>query len=261
MPLDPKAKQNLQKAVTLAASGSPADHEQLFGLLNSKAFLFSIQPEQSYSDLAPKRLQIARVIRTLMDSPHAIARETIVRLIKAQEFLSLEQLEDLLIIALVSVRPLPPAAVVFLDQHSDSQSAALHLVLEVLAANESEPALQLFERKIADPSQDIECRIIWLRVEYLIRRNDVPILRSYKRMIVDGTVPLEMRHYALESLCAYDPGWYRACTKPQPPLRVFATAEAKAILREILVHAKKSMEISPELKPAVETTAIEIGDR
>lgn len=261
MPLDPAAKENLQKAVALATSKSPTDHEQLFGLLNSKPFLFSIQPEQSYNDLPPKRLQIARVIKTLMDSPHAIARESIVRLLKAQDFLSLEQLDDLLIIALVAVRPLPPVAVGYLDQRSDSQSAALHLVMEVLAANESEPALQLFERKIASPNQEIECRIIWLRAEYLIRRNDVPILRSYKRMIVDGTVPPEMRHAALESLCAYDPAWYRACSKPKPPLRVLASAEAKAILREILVHAKNNMDPFPGLKTAVETTHIEIGDR
>lgn len=261
MPLDPAAKEKLQKAVALAASKSPADHEELLGQLNSKPFLYSIQPEQSYNDLPPKSLQVARVIKTLMDSPHPVAKETLVRLIKARDFLSLESLEDLLIIALVVVRPLPPVAVTFLDQHADPQLASLHLVLNVLAANESEPALQLFERKIASPNYEVEYRIIWLRVEYLIRRNDVPILRSYKRMIMEGAVPPEMRLYALESLCAYDPGWYRACKKPQPPLRVLASSEARAILREILLHAKNTMDLHPGLKANVETALIEIGDR
>lgn len=254
-------KENLRKAVLMAASESPAEHEQLIGLLNSKAFLFQLEPERHYFELDPKRLQVARVIKTLMKNPHAIARETLVRLTKAREFRSLEQLEDLLIIALVAVRPLPPEAVAFLERHSSPDSAALHLVLNVLAANESEPALRLFEQKIAAASQEIENRIIWLRVEYLTRRNDVPILRSYKRMIVEGTVPPEMRIYALESLCAYDRAWYIACTTPQPPLRVFASPPAKAILREILAHAKEHMELSPELKLSVETTATAIGDR
>lgn len=255
------AKELLRKALAMAASDSPAEHERLFGVLNSKASLFEIEPEQHYYDFAPKRLQIARVIKTLMKSPHAIARDTIVRLIKAREFLSLEQLEDLLIIALVAVRPLPPVAVAYLEKHSAPDSAALHLVLSVLAANESEPALCLFEQKIASSEQEPECRIMWLQVEYLIRRNDPSILRSYRRMIVEGTVPPEMRIYALESLCSYDPAWYLACTKPKAPLRIFASSEAKAILREILAHAKEHMELSPELKLAVETTATAIGER
>lgn len=264
MPLAPPAKENLRKAVLLAASDLPADHDQLFALLNSRAFLFSIEPEQSYYNLASKRLQVARVFKTLIKSPHAIARETLVRLTRAREFLSLEQLEDLLIMTLVVVRPLPPPAIAFLEKHSTPESAALHLVLNVAAANESEPALQLFERKIANPDFEIENRTIWLRVDYLIRRNDVPILRSYQRMIVGSTVPPlspEMRIVALESLCNYDPMWYLACTKPEPPLRVFASREAKNILREILDHAKEHMELSPELKLAVETTALAIGDR
>jgi hypothetical protein len=262
MPLSANpAKEKLRKALLMAASDSSQEHEQLIGLLNSKAFLFELQPEQAYYDLAPKRLQVARVIKTLMKSPHAIARETIVRLLKAREFLSLEALQDILIIALVTVRPLPPGAIAFLEQHSTPESAGLHLVLSVLAANESEPALRMFEQKIADSDHEPECRIIWLRVEYLTRRNDVPILHSYRRMIVEGSVPPEMRAYALESLCCYDPAWYLACTKPKPPLRILASSEAKGILRLILAHAKEHMELSPELKMAVETTALAIGDR
>lgn len=259
-PPDPNAKAKLREAVLLAASSSSADHEQLLGLLDSKSFLFSIQPEAAYLSLAPKRLQVARIVKTLMDSPHAIARETLVKLIGAREFVSLEQLQDLLIIALVVVSPLPPVAVAFLDRHSTPDSAALHLAINTLAANESEPALVLFEKKIADPEQEFEARVIWLRDEYLVRRNDVPILKSYRRMIVEGTVPPEMRLYALESLCRYQEHWYLACTRPKPPLRLFASKEAKAIIREILRFAINQMELSEELKLAVRTTELEIGD-
>jgi hypothetical protein len=260
MPLDPQqVKENLRNAILLAGSSTPADHTRLLGMLNSKAFLFSVEEEERYLTELPKKLRVARVIKNLMISRYAIAHETLVKLIGAQEFLSVETLSDLLIIALVVVRPLPPVAVAFLDAKSAPDNAGQHLVMITLAANESEPALLLFERKIADPNHDVESRTIWLRVEYLVRRNDVPILRSYKRMIVQGSVPAEMRPIALESLCCYDPRWYLACTKPEPPLRLFASPEAKSILREILTHAKNSMNLSTELRLAVEATTLEIG--
>lgn len=259
--VDKPAKEKLRQAVLLAGSKSPSDQEQVFGMLNSKAFLFAVQPEAAYNTLPPKRVEVAKVIKTLMESQHPIAHETLVRLIKAPDFISVETLSDLLVIALVVVRPLPPLAVAFLDKQSAPDNAALHLVMSTLAANESDPALALFERKIADPAQEPESRAIWLRTEYLTRRNDVPILRSYKRMIVEGTVPPEMRLVALESLCSYDPQWYLACTKPQPPLRAFASDEAKTVLREILTHAKQKMDLSPDLKFAVDRTAVEIGGR
>jgi hypothetical protein len=260
-PAESPAKANLRQAVGLAASNSPPEHDQLYALLNSKAFLLSLEPEKAYQESVPRHLQVARVIKTLMDSPHAIARGTLARLVRAQDYLSYEQLSDLLIIAHVVVRPLPPSSVAFLDSRSTPDSAGLHLVMTTLAANESEPALLLFERKIADPSHEVETRAIWLRVEYLTRRNNVPILRSYKRMIVEGSVPAEMRLLALESLCSYDPQWYLACTKPEPPLRAFASDEAKGLLREILAHAKERMELSAELKLAVDRTSLEIGGR
>ncbi len=251
-------KELLHRANALAASDSAADHDQLLRLLDSKEFLFSLEPRENYDNLAPKQLQVARIIKTLMVSKAPVAKETIVRLIDARNFVSLEQLEDLVNIALAAVRPLPPRAVDFLDSRSVPESAALHLVMMTLGANESEEGLRLFERKLADPEQEMEDRIIWLRVEYLTRRNDVSILRSYRRMIVEGSVPAEIGVYALESLCSYKTEWYLACTRPNPPLRALASEEAKAILREILTHAK-GMALTPELSLAVQTTWAEIG--
>jgi hypothetical protein len=255
------AKANLRKAGMLATSDSPQSHQELYGLLNSNAFLYTLEPEENYLNGTPRGLKVARVIKTLMKSPHPIARETLVRLIRAQEFTSHELLEDLLTIALVAVRPLPPLAISYLESQSTPESAGLHLVMNTLAVNESEPALKMFERKIADSTQEPECRIIWLRAEYLVRRNDVPILQSYRRMIVESAVPPEMQIYALESLCSYDWNWYLACSRPEPPLRLFASAEAKKILREILLHAKDKMRLSPELELAVQTASLEIGEK
>ena len=41
----------------------------------------------------------------------------------------------------------------------------------------------------------------------------------------------------------------------------FASPEAKVVLRKILTFAKESLELSPELKLAVDTTVIEVGDK
>jgi hypothetical protein len=258
--MDDQTKDNLRRAGLLAASDQPHDHEQLLNLLNSREYLGSLQPLEQYNSELPKRLIVARLIKTLMTSPHDIARTTIARLVRSAPFLTLESLEELLIIALVAVRPLPPEAVAYLHERSTPESTPLHLVMVTLAANSSEPALRLFEAKIADVDHDEGDRAIWLQAEYLIRRNDVAILNSYRRMIIERTVPPEMQLVALESLCSYDPQWYLACTKPEPPLRLAASSEAKEILREIIDYAQEQMELTAELEQAVATVSLEIGE-
>ena len=258
--MNEQTKAKLRQAGLLAASEQPHDHEQLLTLLSSTEFLSSLQPLEQYNSELPKRLIVARPIKTLMTSPHDIARNTLARLVRVGPFLTYESLEELLIIALVAVRPLPPEAVSYLYERSKPESTPLHLVMVTLAANSSEPALRLFEQIIADADHDEGDKAIWLRAEYLIRRNDVAILNSYKRMIVECMVPPEMQLLALESLCSYAPQWYLACTKPEPPLRLLASSEAKEILREIVDYAQKQMELSAKLEQAVETVSFEIGD-
>ncbi len=259
--MNDQIKANLRQAGMLATSDKPHHHEQLLTWLRSTEFLRSLQPLDQYNTVLPKKLLVARIIKSLMSSQHDIARSTLARLVTAVPFLTFESLEELLVIALVAVRPLPPEAVAYLDKRSMPESTPLHLVMVTLAANSSEPALLLFERKIADADHDEGDREIWLQAEYLIRRNDIPILNSYKRMIVKLAVPPEMQMLALESLCSYNPQWYLACTKPEPPLRLLASSEAKDILREIIDYAQKQMELSADLKQAVASVSLEIGDK
>jgi len=257
--MDENVKQNLKRAGLLAASDQPADHDQLIRLLGSQKYLESLQALEDYDVQPPTRLLVARVIKTLMKSPHPVAQSTLVRLTGMESFTGFESLDELLVIALVAVRPLPPPAVAFLDARSTPDATPLHLVMTTLAANSSDPAIRLFEQKIADTDHDEGDRTVWLRTEYLTRRNDIPILHSYKRMIVDGVVPSDMRYVALESLCSYDPQWYLACTKPEPPLRLLASSEAKKILRKIIDYVQRQP-LSRELRMAVETVSMEIGD-
>jgi hypothetical protein len=246
-------------ACRYAASERAASHADLLSYLDSRDFLLRLNSEQEYVSLPPKHLHVARVIKTLMDSPHPVSKNTIVALTGARNFRSFEQLEDLLVRALAEVRPSPPQAIAYWDKHSQPESDNLHLVIEAIFTNGSDPALALFERKIADEGQEVECRTIWLRDPMLRHRNDIAVLQCCERMVVQGTVPGDMRVLVVEALCDYQRDWYLACSKPRPPLRVLASSDSRKILRSICEFAKDKLSLSPEQQIAVETTLAELG--
>jgi hypothetical protein len=134
-------------------------------------------------------------------------------------------------------------------------------VIEVLFVNGTDPAMALFEKKIADPRQEIECKTIWLREPMLTHRNDTPVLKCCERMVIQGTVPEPVRPLVVEALCDYQREWYLSCKKPRPPLRAMAPAESKQILRRICEFSLDKLTLSPSTRVAVETTLIEIGAR
>ena len=144
--MDPQIKQNLHRAAQLAVSDNPNDHERLFGALSNTQYLSSLQPLDEYHTELHRRLLIGRVIKHLMTSPHEIARQTLARLAYSDPWLGYESLQELLVIALVAVRPLPPHAVTYLDERSTPEAGPLHLVMTTLAANGSEPAFQTMIR-------------------------------------------------------------------------------------------------------------------
>jgi hypothetical protein len=254
-------KELIATACEFAASEHSTDQATLLRYLDSKAFLLRLNTDKEYVSQRPKRLRVGRVLKTLMNSPHAASKPTIVGLTRGRDFRSFALLEELLIRALAAVRPAPPEAIAYWDSHSQPQSDCLHLVIEALFANGSDPALALFEKKIADQKQEIECRTIWLREPMLTHRNDTPVLKCCERMVIQGTVPEQVRPLVVEALCDYHREWYLGCKKPRPPLRAVAPQESKQTLRRICEFSMDKLALSPEIKVAVETTLIEIGAR
>jgi hypothetical protein len=248
-------------ACAFAASDAAADQAVVLQFLNSKRSLDQLNTPREYAALPPKRLKVARVLRTLMDSPHAAAKPTLVALTKANDFLSYELLQDLLVRALAAVRPSPAAAVAYWDSHSQPSSSNLHLVIEAIFANGSDPALALFEKKIADPQLEVEYRTIWLRDPMLRHRNETPVLRCCERMVIQGTAPEFMRPVVVEALCDYDRSWYLACKKPRPPLRALASRESKDILKKICEFALDKLTLTAGQRLAVETSLVEAGGK
>jgi hypothetical protein len=119
--------------------------------------------------------------------------------------------------------------------------------------------LALFERKIADERQEIECRTIWLRDPMLRHRNDTPVLKCCERMVVQGSVPEPVRVLVVEALCDYQRDWYLACEKPRPPLRLRAPQTSRQVLRRICEFAKEKLPLELGQRAAVETTLAELG--
>lgn len=255
------SKKLITTACEFAASDQPADQSTIARFLDSRGFLLRVNTEDEYFHLRPKSLRVAKVVKVLMDSPHPAAKRTLVGLTRAKEFQSFELLQDLLVRALAAVRPSPPDAISYWDTHSQPDACNLHLVIEAIFANGSDPALGLFERIIANPQQEIECKTIWFRDPMLRHRNDTPVLNSCERMVVKGLAPEEVRPLIVEALCGYDRDWYLGCKKPRPPLRALAPQESKQILMRICEFADQKMTLEPHVEAYLRTTMIELGMR
>lgn len=248
----------MKTAVDFAASDQAVDHSVLLEFLNSSSFLNRLDTEEEYLNSAPKQLHIARVVRTLMDNPAPVSKGTLLALARGGDFVSFEPRQELLVRALVAVRPSPPEAIKYWDSQSQPDSINLHLTIDALCDNGSEPAIGLLEKKLADPQQEFEYRVLWMRSSMLRHRNDLPLLRVCERMIT-STLPPELRPLLVEALCDYHREWYLSCKPPKPPPRIEATPEAKEQLRKICQFARDNVQLTPGQRAAVESTLLEVG--
>jgi hypothetical protein len=228
--------------------------------MNSASFLNRLDTEKETIASRPKHLRIAKVIKTLMNNPAPVSKPTLLGLTKGGDFVALEPRQQLLIHALVVIRPAAPEAVQYWDSHSQPESIFADRTINAICDNGTEPALALLEKKLADPGFDLDDRIMWMRYPILVHRNDPPLLAVCERMIT-RTLPMELRPYLVEALCDYRRDWYLSCLPPKPPPRALASPEARQHLRTICRYAREHLKLSASLELAVKTTQIEIGDR
>lgn len=254
---DPNALTNA--AVELAVSEDPADQLTLAGLLNSSQFLLRLNTAQEYNTSRPRALRVAKVLNALRESDHAAPQQTLLRLALGGDFVDENWLrQELLVRALVNIRPAPPEAIRYWDTQSAPTAVNRHITIEMLCDNGSDPAMELLEKKLLDPEQEPEYKVAWIHDSMLRHRNDAPLLRASERMIKQ-TLPPDLRLVLLEALCSYDASWYPGCEKPKPPPRLEASPEAREILRQICLYARDDMELPPKLEAAVRATLAEIG--
>lgn len=249
----------MKTAAEFAASPQPADHNVLLRYLETESFLNRLDSAEDYL-APPKQLRLARIIVTLMKNPAPASKEVLVSLTQEPHFTNFEPRQELLIRALVSVRPAPMDAARFWNEHSQPESPYLHLTIFVLADNGSPNALTLLERKMADPKLEAEDKVSWMRDPILRHRNDVPMLETCARLLA-GALPADLRPQLVEALCDYRPEWYLSCDPPVPPSRQLMSDEARNLLRAFCNHALQKIPLDPQQKLAVETTLREIGNQ
>ena len=247
----------LKTAMEFAVSPHPADHNVLLRHLETESFLSRLDSSDDYL-APPKQLRLARIMMALMKNTAPSSKELLVSLTQEPRFTNIEPRQELLIRALVSVRPAPMDAARFWNEHSQPDSPYLHLTIFVLCDNGSPNALTLMERKMADPNLDAEDKISWMRDPILRHRNELPMLESCARLLA-GPLPAELRPYLVEALCDYRIEWYLSCEPPTPPPRQAMSPEARKLLRAICNHALQKIALDPQQKLAVETTLREIG--
>jgi hypothetical protein len=250
----------MSAATSLAGSAEVKDQSVLLGFLNVNANLAQLDTEQELSQSSPTSLRVARVMQVLMENSSPAAKGTLVGLARGGDFISRLAREELLVRALVAVRPAPPEAIKFWDAESQKKSLNLQITIPVLCDNGSEPAIRLLEKKLSDPQQEPIYRKAWMRRGVLSHRTDVPMLEGCLRMVTGDMSP-EMKVALVEALCDYKREWYLACLPPKAPVRALASKEAKELTRKICEYAIDKLTLAPEQRLAVEKTLVEVGGK
>jgi hypothetical protein len=244
-------------AVEFARSPYPDDLSLLQQYLSREEFLDRLDSEDDYLG-PPKQLRVARVLKTLMDNASGLSHDVLVTLAGRAAWREFEPRLELLIRALVVVRPAPDAAVAYWDEFSQPDEPFLHVTVDVLADNGSTPALGLLIRKIYDAEIEDEDKIAWFRGSILRHRNDELMLQACRSMLRRG-LPDGLDPYLVEALFDYRKNWYLSCNPPVAPPRSEMTSRARQLLREVGRHALEHIALSYEQRVAVENGLSQIG--
>lgn len=236
-------------AVALADGSSPADHDLLKRHLVAGGFLNRLDSPKDYQGTYPA-LRLSQVVKALSKNPNRSARRVLLCLIDSPDFQKEVLRVQLLIHALAPIK-LPPTAVAnYWDKHSQSGSSLSYDVVEALCINQSDAALGLLERKFADPRQDPDHKIAWMRQLILPRRNDDPLLLCCERLLTNS-LPEKLRPALIEAVFEYKPEWYRDEDPPQPPALAAASPQAARILSRLALDALKQPWLDSEQRDAV----------
>jgi hypothetical protein len=246
-------------AIAVAAGESPEEHRLLLRKLSSGEFLGFLDPPEHY-DGTWTDLRLGRVVDTLAENRCPSTDEVLVGLIGAADFQTHVLRMQILLRALAVVRPSPPQAIAYWDRLGDPQSPIVGDVIEALCINQSPPALDLLERKFADPAQDRDARILWMREFILVRRNDEPLLSCCERMMTKS-LPVDLRPELVDVLFDYKPDkWFMPEAPPKPPSRELASENALEILRRIGEYALQNVTLEVSQRRAVWRVVKEEGE-
>jgi len=229
------------QACQLARSMQESDLQVLKARLTDKAFLAKLDSSKEYEG-QPTRLRVAGVLQILSENPSPSAQKVLLSLTMSPVFLEHRARVDLLIQALVSIRPSPQQAVVFWDKHFQPEDGYSGVTVWALLDNGSVPAIGLFEEKMVDVRFPETERQYWLTACVLQHRNDLPLLQACERLL-GSRLEEPYRLLLVDVLFDYKPDeWYGARHWYKPPPRAKAS---KGALEQLRVVGRKALESQP----------------
>ena len=252
MTMKAETKETLRAALAAARSDDPGRHAALLTQLQSESILDQLDSEAEYRMASRFRLHVAQVAEALARNAAPSAQRTFIALTDNPTFLAHDERVIALIRVSGHVRPAPPELVAFWDRYSQPDDGFAPTVITALAANGSEAALALLERKMEDPGHEDDEKISWMRTDMLSHRNDVPLLRACERMLAGG-LPERLRPFLVDALFDFRPGeWFRPVDRYSAPLLESASREALQVLSKIAAQVLRTVTLTETQRAAVE---------
>jgi len=249
--MNPETKELLRTLLGMARSDEPAQHAQVLGELRNGAVLARLDTDADYEMASKFRLRVAQVVEALARNPAASAQNAFVVLTSDPVFLAHDERIIALIRASAHVRPAPAPLVAFWDQHCRPDDGFTPTTVTALVDNGSPPALELLERKMADPGHEDDEKISWMRTDMLTHRNAVPQLEMCERML-NGALPPDLCPALVEAIFDYRPQeWFRPAKSYSAPRLESASREALDVLMRVAIVALTMIRLTDEQRAVV----------
>jgi hypothetical protein len=247
----PEATKSLfREALKAAQSKDNESHRRLLKDLMSPKFLESLDDEEAYQGLS-QHLRLARVMNVLSGNGFPSARQSILALTQDKTFNANGARQEILIKALVPIRPSPDQAIAFWRVHCQPKSVFVHITVDALAANGSTPALGLLRELFVNPAYPEEWKIAWMRDGVLLHRHEENML-SMCDSLLRSEWNQEFKLRLVEALFDYRPDdWYLNCEVPEPVPVAAYSRESRRMLYEIGAFARANMKLQKALDTLV----------
>jgi hypothetical protein len=239
-------------ALKAAASTDGAEHQALRSRLVTQPVLDLLDSLADY-EKPPKTLNIAGVLKQLMDNRTPMADETLNALASNDHFTSILPRQHLMILAMVPVRPASKEAVDLWRRHSQPKAPYKHVAMDSMANNGTEPAMALFEEVMASPAHTHDNKIMWMR-DPVLRHRDNPVVLLMCERLLTKTLAVEIRPHLVSALFEHREEWYLSCDPPEPPMLLTTPRDAKLTLRRIGEHALANIQIEARTQAEIEGT-------
>jgi hypothetical protein len=252
-------KELLTKLMALARSKDPSDHKALLDFLMRPAFLLKLDKSEEYRNAAAKRLRIARVLVALTENDAPSAHAAFVALTRDAGFLKEEPRVDYLIMFSAPLRADAHDLAPFWDKYSQPEDGFANLTIKTLVENGTEPALEVLEKKVAEPRFKDDDKIGWMHAYFVPHRDDYLLLKSFERMLT-GKMSEHLKPYLVEVIFDYKPAeWYRPASTANPPDRSKINQNQREQLKRLADIALRLPSLTDTQREAVKKTLEEIG--